>query len=63
MEPMCKNCSKDGSGTSMQCAVYGIPPSYYVRVQGCPFNPPETQAVAAKKMNPLKASKRAKKGK
>jgi hypothetical protein len=29
---------------------------------GCPFNPPKTEAMKAKKLNPLKAAKRAKRG-
>lgn len=38
MSSTCEGCSRNGQGTNLECSVYGIPPSYYLRVGQCPFN-------------------------
>lgn len=56
---MCVGCNKYLEGL---CTIYPMPPSFYVRQGACPFNPPKAEAVKKGFVNPLKASKRAKKG-
>jgi hypothetical protein len=58
MKPLCIGCTRvypDGL-----CDVYGCPPSYFVRREACPFNPPKEEAKKKTFVNPLKASKRSK---
>ena len=60
---ICNGCKQDGRGTNLQCRVYGIPPSMYERMGLCPFNLPVVEKKKKGWINPLKASKRAKRGK
>lgn len=61
MDKCCEGCKKSAPGTNMECHVYGIVPSPYARAGECPVNPHIVE-VKKVKVNPLKASKKAKKG-
>lgn len=62
MDKACEGCDYNGFGTNLECSVYGIPPSAYVRAERCPKNPPKVEVKKRGWINPLKASKRAKRG-
>lgn len=58
----CKGCLHDGTGTNMQCGIYGIPPSYFERMGLCPFNPPKVEIKKAFARVGQQKGKRGKKG-
>ena len=62
MNKACERCPHNAEGTNLECAVYGIPPTSYMNAEMCPVNPPEIAKGNTKKLNPLKAAKRAKRG-
>jgi hypothetical protein len=64
---ICANCPKVKDkplhSSTDTCWIYGTPPSFFVRSGRCPFNPPKEVEQKTKFVNPLKASKKASKGK
>lgn len=44
----CIDCSRKATIWGWTCGVYGVPPSYYVRVGSCPFNQKEAEAAKVK---------------
>jgi hypothetical protein len=64
---MCQGCPKSPGwvATGWICTIYAEPhKTYYARNNThCPFNPPKVESKKGKKINPLKAAKRARRGK
>lgn len=59
MNKICEGCDKhDG----IDCTAYNTVPDVYIRLGGCPVNRKNLKREAAQKINPLKASKRGRRG-
>lgn len=66
-QKMCPGCSRISgwdSGSGFKCHVYKTPYRlvYVRRREFCPFNPPVMETKKSHTINPLKASKRGKRG-
>ena len=60
----CEGCPKKHTiqDDGETCLVYFTPPHIYISNNECPFNPIHVAAPKVKRVNPLKAAKRAKRG-